>query len=1117
MYHYYKSKKPIHINDESGREILKEQVRRKSKRRESLFDKSKHKLDNTSNHILIEVKDIILWIGQEAYMSFSLYDSSEDKFVSDEIILTLLDTNPVKIDGTNAIVFRDVPSSILEDIWIVCKIVRFGSMKYDALKVDQFSKSSSFSDTYKSKRPYSASAIPLSDCLSPSSKSKEFSMPLYEPTNEEHFHHIHQLIINESRNNLRTLSKAKSIMLNVNCYKGQWSTVKNIIKLQSYHIAYPLKVSEQLLNLEPESRNDLYITLEEGSFNEKKNIEIIVEIRPKDITRKLMPKILYKSIVYYHVKEPKWSETFKIPMDDIKEPDHLYFLIRHVHENGKTSDQFFAYLPLRKSDQTFIPNGSKKLLCYKIQRNADDTYYLKENLKPYKSDHIKINTNFVSTKFTENIPLMNLINWKSNISNLLDIISKCTILPKKDIVNFCRDVLDSVFDIMEFSEESRMASFYLFISLLSSCIDDNFSVNDHSMIKLVDKYLNEQMKNIHVHFHLIDCIKQTLSKMQSRSSQRYSALILKSIEYIMKFIIKSKILYNEKKNITIPLNEDIEFKRDILSLINEIINILLIQKPELVGIQSKLLKIFPVIMSSIKDIFFHEELSFIILKLLNSFHDSNQVQLNVEKLLLLETYQFSSYIGIYHIFNQLKIHMRNSVEEQLHCVRILKNILSTMMNSALLGKLDVHSMIECVDYEFSYDIGSISKKTKGKIDDKGGRGPIKVKDLHGSSHFKNKSFTSDDIQMSNDDLQHKKKISFKSRNSSEIIIGEEDVDDEDFDESLLMKLQSISKTKRKSIPSELMALKSLQEKESSKIVIPERKVEKIKLIELIIELIPSIRRILKKSEDHDRDLRIDLGVCFISIIKIISVKKLCDYVNQCKDEEAKTRIIKSIIETLLPLLLTHTYPLTWPDLLYQFIHLVAHLIEKLLVPYALSNLKPVSMMSEEDLYLFIRLFKLSCASLTHISLQLERYNSRSLLIQKNDIRVYLLKNIIELWNHFEPCTIYLIPDVTVHILEMIVNRNQMIKSAGIKMYFSLTKRDIHVNLWKDKYITSKTDPFYDKDGHRNDLSKSISPIIEVSTIHALEELSKSSNWDEESLRQFFGQKYVYLMIVYILF
>lgn len=1104
MYNYFSSRHPTSSKAEVELEILKEQVRRKSRRRESIFDKSRSKLANINYQVVVKINDIILWIGQDAIMYFSLYDNSEDKFISEEISVPLLNTNPVKCDGSNIIVFKDVQVASLDDIWITCKIIRIGPLKYDALKAGQYARSGSSAslDQYKPKRPYSASAMRLSDF----SSSGELCMPLFQPTSEDMFHDIHQLIINESRSNLQTLSKAKGITLNVKIHKGLFKISDLKLNPGEFLLSRPLKISDDIINPNGiETRNDLYITLEEGNFGDRKNFELLVETRPREISRKQMPRIIHKSVVYYHDKEPKWYECFRINLDDFRDLDHLYITVSHVHDNGKLSDVSFAYLPLKRADKSFLPNTQKVLPCYKFQKSTDDTYYLKETLKPYKADSIKVSTNFVSTKFSENVPLMTLLNWKSNMDNISEVLSKCKIIPRKDIANFCADILEAIFGIMDFMEETVYNAFQLLMSILSTCTDDQ----DNLLSKQVDKYLEESFANTKTCNHIMDCLHDIFHDIESRNAQRNAALVFKNIEYILKIIIKSRQNANAKKGTPEDLSLDQDFKKELLLHINDFINVLKLPQHDLLGIQAKFFKTFPLLVHTITPIYTSSEISYMIHRVLDSFQNANQIQLNVEKLLFLETYQYSIHVGPVTLFNQLKNHMRQSVEERLHSIRILKNILLPLLNTYLTGKLDLHAPIQYSEFDFSLEetLYSPTSSIHSRY----------AKDSFGRSHIKVKNVDAlieeSDMMLKTSNSQLSSKRRSKSRlspfdisvfNSQISDLSESGKEEQNFEEYLYLKLNSIPKLKRKSIPVELLLDLSDKSNDSDAEEVTQKPTAKTtSLFQLLVDLLPSLSRLLRKTEEGDIELRTELGVCLLSILRIISVESLWEYIQTLPYKDDKNSIVKALIDALIPLISNPTFPLSWPDLVYTLVSVSTDLIQNLLIPYVLSF--DVEQMDEEELFMFSRLFKLNSTLMMHTSLNYEKHILRHTKL-KLDFRHELSKCLLQLWKRFDLYHILIINESTTKILEMILSRHEGIKKLGFEIYSSLIQRDISVAIWAPDMSGKNS-------SHQKTSTEGSFPHVELATIHALEELSNSNNWDEVALKAFFSTRYCQLILL----
>ena len=60
-------------------------------------------------------------------------------------------------------------------------------------------------------------------------------------------------------------------------------------------------------------------------------------------------------------------------------------------------------------------------------------------------ENVTITTKLVSTKLTQNVDLMKLLNWKSSQNSISDTLSKIMSLSGEEIVKFLQDILDALF------------------------------------------------------------------------------------------------------------------------------------------------------------------------------------------------------------------------------------------------------------------------------------------------------------------------------------------------------------------------------------------------------------------------------------------------------------------------------------------------------------------------------------------------------------------------------------------------------------------------------------------------------------------------------------------------
>lgn len=200
----------------------------------------------------------------------------------------------------------------------------------------------------------------------------------------------------------------------------------------------------------------------------------------------------YKSVIYYHVDKPHWYEIFKVavPIDEFK-ASHLKFTFKHRSSNeakDKSEKPFaMSYVKLMQNDGTTLRDQTHDLLVYKIDHkkySEHDLHYLalpshkyseslKDNHKPScpglslsSKDSFRIATNVCSTKLTQNVDLLGLLNWANHKDTLKDSLQALMKVDGDDIVKFLQDVLDALFNILVQNDDSEKYDNMVFECLL---------------------------------------------------------------------------------------------------------------------------------------------------------------------------------------------------------------------------------------------------------------------------------------------------------------------------------------------------------------------------------------------------------------------------------------------------------------------------------------------------------------------------------------------------------------------------------------------------------------------------------------------------------------------------
>ncbi|KAJ5071902.1 dedicator of cytokinesis [Anaeramoeba ignava] len=481
-------------------------------------------------------------------------------------------------------------------------------------------------------------------------------------------------------------------------------------------------------------RNDLYITLLEGEFNEERkasshNIEMRVYVKMNDCkdAKNFVTDCIsygensnrlsvYKSSVYYHKNNPKWLETFRINMPvDQFEKSHLYMEFVHcpVKEGQEDKVISFAFLPFFKNG-TMIQQGLASFHTYKYVPKVlkdEPVFYLTEpesqqkqktKLVPRK-EQIKINIDLCSTRLTQDTNVTGLLKWKESTQPLNQILKNFTYAPQNEIVKFIREILDILFVLLEQkgSGKDTKKSIYESIEYVIGIVSDkrfkNFTpvLNDYLQTRFSDKIINTQendnQQNIlnqnlkkslcTVYIFFIEMLKSKLS--DTENAERKSLLSsMKAIEYSFKFIISSWILnITENPNEASKKSKVKSDLKEILALINTFM-----KRTTPVWInaaQEMALRHFKSIFSELSRIFKLKELAEFTKELIESVRKEDLKGLNQSKLDLI-VYLFqervfenrrSRVMIIPIILKQISFHYKMSEEEFNLCIEILLVIL----------------------------------------------------------------------------------------------------------------------------------------------------------------------------------------------------------------------------------------------------------------------------------------------------------------------------------------------------------------------------------------------------------------------------------------------------------
>ncbi|KAI4876095.1 hypothetical protein NFI96_024678, partial [Prochilodus magdalenae] len=643
-------------------------------RRQSLF---------TTAHtysLLMNLKNFVCNIGEDAELLMSLYDPDQSEFISENFLVRWDSKGmPKEIEKLNNLpaLFTDLSSSdlIRPHLFLVCQIIRVGCMELKEGK----------KHTCGLRRPFGVAVMDITDVVHGrvDDEEKQHFIP-FQQIGTETYTRQRQLIMSplmssrvSGENEPLTAVFNKVIATREVNHKGQGLFVtlkllpgdlaqvqKDYPHLVDRKTAIVRKMGFPEIILPGNVRNDIYVTLLQGEFDRgkkktPKNVEVVMRVLDDEgnsIEKAIIPGAgydgitEYKSVIYYQVKQPCWNETVKvaIPIEDVCRC-HLHMTFRHrsSQDSRDKSEKPFgmAFVRLMKSDGTTLRDGKHDLIVYKVDvKKAEDarTYLTlpgrwaevqdceRETGKPFQNsglipvtkDSFQISTLICSTKLTQNVDLLGLLNWRSNPEKLEENLRKLMEVDGGEIVKFLQDTLDALFNItMETSRRETYDSlvFNALVFIISLIGDIKFQ----HFNPVLETYINQHFSATLAYTKLTKVLNYYVrhAEVPAHIERLYAAL--KAFKYLFRFIVRSRILYLRFYGASEDGDEFFDSIRSLFLSINT-----LMDRPleEAVKIKGAILKYLPTIINDILHVFDPVELSVLLAKFIESIPDSQLVR-----------------------------------------------------------------------------------------------------------------------------------------------------------------------------------------------------------------------------------------------------------------------------------------------------------------------------------------------------------------------------------------------------------------------------------------------------------------------------------------------------------
>ncbi|XP_031426793.1 dedicator of cytokinesis protein 5 [Clupea harengus] len=655
--------------------ILEEKTRQQNleMRRQSLFS-TVH-----TYSLLMNLKNFVCNIGEDAELLMSIYDPDQSEVISENFLVRWDSMGmPKEIEKLNNLpaLFTDLSSCdlIRPRLFLVCQIIRVGSMELKEGK----------KHTGGLRRPFGVAVMDITEIAhgNADDEEKQHFIPFQQIAMETYIRQrqlimsplIPSKIIGENEPltavfnkviaNREVNHKGQGLFVTLKLLPGDLAQVlKDYPHFVDRSTAIVRKMGFPEIILPGNVRNDIYVTLLQGEFDRgkkktPKNVEVLLSVHDDDgnpVEKALFPGAgydgvtEYKSVIYYQVKQPCWNETVKvaIPIEDVCRC-HLRFIFRHrsSQDSRDKSEKPFgiAYVKLMKTDGTTLRDGRHNLIVYKVDKKAEDasTYLTmpgswaeveereKQTGKPFHhsgpvpitKDSFQISSLTCSTKLTQNVDLLGLLNWRSNPEALEQNLQRLMEVEGGEIVKFLQDTLDALFNIMMETSEKDTYDTPVFNALvfIISLIGD---IKFQHFNPVLETYINKHFSATLAYMKLTKVLNHYVANAENTALTERLYAALKAFKYLFRFIVQSRVLYLRFYGNSEDGDAFFNAIRTLFLSINA-----LMDRPldEGVKIKGAILKYLPSIINDLQHVFDPVELSVHLTKFIESIPDSQMVR-----------------------------------------------------------------------------------------------------------------------------------------------------------------------------------------------------------------------------------------------------------------------------------------------------------------------------------------------------------------------------------------------------------------------------------------------------------------------------------------------------------
>ena len=299
----------------------------------------------------------------------------------------------------------------------------------------------------------------------------------------------------------------------------------------------------------------------------------------------------FHSMILYHNNSPRWNEKLSLLIPPgIYESCHVYFEIK-IASATSSKDIAFGFLPLNKEDGTVIDDGNHEIKLYRMPKHEDNNQQLSYLTDPSKlilrKEVLHVNTLLCSTALTQYSYIRSLLKWKTQQSNLPEILNRLTFGSQFEIIKFFQEIFDSMFQILDGQIEGVENLVYDAIVFVIVILVDEKTSRFTNFRPVLDTYISKLFQSTSAHITLLRCLKQYLETADIKPNNVLSTL--KAITNLLKIIKKSLLL--KHKDTKYAFKDDNNLKNQILGMFSSIYDLMTKTSPVLLGSQAIALKV----------------------------------------------------------------------------------------------------------------------------------------------------------------------------------------------------------------------------------------------------------------------------------------------------------------------------------------------------------------------------------------------------------------------------------------------------------------------------------------------------------------------------------------------